>query len=92
MFGADRCAGNAPPHYPSVHFLGMHGSVLAEFIVDTTGRVLPGSVRVIVSANAQLDQPVLDAVPSMRFEPATIHGHRVKELLEMTFTFPSAAS
>jgi TonB family protein len=83
---------NAPPHYPIVHFLGMQGSVLAEFIVDTTGRVLPGSVRVMRTANEQLDQPVLNAVRSMRFEPATIHGRRVKELLEMTFTFPRSAS
>ena len=80
--------GSATPHFPVVHFLGIHGSVLVEFIVDAVGRVEPQSVRVMSTSNVRLNQPVLDVVSSMRFKPAELHGQRVKELLEMPFAFP----
>jgi TonB family protein len=78
----------SPPRYPLVHFLGLRGSVIVEFIVDTTGLVLSRSIRIVQSSNARLNQPVLQAVRSMLFAPAELYGHRVKELVEMPFAFP----
>jgi TonB family protein len=80
--------GNDPPHYPVVHFLGMAGSVSAQFVIDTSGRVTPRSIGLLGSSDTQLIQPVLDAVRTMRFRPAEIRGRRVAERIEITFTFP----
>jgi TonB family protein len=81
-------SGNVRPRYPVVHFLGMHGSVVVEFVVDTNGHVPPASIRVTSTGDAWLNQPVIDAVRTMRFKPAELHSRRVRERVQMLFTFP----
>ncbi len=82
---------NVRPRYPVVHFLGMHGSVVVEFVVDTNGHVPPASIRVTSTGDASLNQPVIDAVQTMRFKPAELRARRVRELVEMPFAFPPLA-
>jgi TonB family protein len=79
---------NRRPEYPLMHPLDLHGTVVVQVIVDTGGRVLPGSVEVISSPDALLTEPVVDYVRSMRFAPARANGHRVKERKLLEFSYP----
>jgi TonB family protein len=54
----------------------MQGLVVVDMIVTEKGDVT--DLRVLESAGEVLDQAVLDAVKSWRFEPATKHGIKVK--------------
>jgi len=84
--------GSVRPRYPDVHELGLHGTVVAEFVVDTAGRVVPASLRLLRRSDPRLNQSVVEAVPSMRFTPAELHGHRVKERVEQPFVFRPSPS
>jgi TonB family protein len=52
------------------------GSVRVDFIVDEKGGV--GDLRITESAGDVLDDAVLEAVRTWRFEPATLRGVKVK--------------
>lgn len=80
---------NSPqPRYPEMlRSAGIAGQVLAEFVVDTTGRVESGTFRVIESDNEQFTQAVRQALPRMRFYPAEIGGRKVKQLVQQPFVF-----
>lgn len=76
------------PRYPAMlESQGVTGTVLAQFHVDTTGRVEPGSFKVIESSHDLFTQAVRNALPRMRFIPAEIGGRKVKQLVSQPFTF-----
>jgi TonB family protein len=67
----------APAAYPRVAArLKLHGAVAVEMIITETGEVI--EPRVEESAGEVLDQAVLDAVRSWRFEPARKDGVKVR--------------
>ena len=75
------------PRYPeAARRLGLSGSVLIEMIVTEHG--LPEQVHVLESAGAILDETVIAAVSSWRFEPAVRDGvkARVRWPYRHTFT------
>jgi eukaryotic-like serine/threonine-protein kinase len=53
-----------------------YGTVAVELIVDETG--MPRDLRVVESAGPILDEAVLDAIRTWRFEPARKDGVKVK--------------
>lgn len=76
------------PRYPELlQHGGIDGRVLLRFAVDTNGRVDMASVRVLGSTHDLFTRAVLDALPSFRFTPAEVDGHRVAALAEMPFEF-----
>lgn len=76
------------PRYPAMlESQGVTGKVLAQFVVDTTGRIEPGSFKVIDSSHDLFTQAVENALPRMRFVPAEIAGTKVKQLVSQPFTF-----
>ena len=78
----------AHPRYPeSLRSASIDGRVLIEFLVDTTGRVDMRSVRVISSTHDLFTKAVTDALPSFRFKPAEINGHRIAARAQMPFEF-----
>jgi protein TonB len=81
-------AGGAQPRYPDMlRSANIEGEVLAQFIVDTTGRFEPGSFKVIKSSHDLFTQAVRNALPNMKFYPAEIGGRKVKQLVQQPFTF-----
>jgi periplasmic protein TonB len=77
-----------PPHYPEMlRRAGITGRVVVRFVVDTVGRVEPGSVTVLASAHEALERAVRDVLPRYRFRPAEAGGKRVRMLVEMPFEF-----
>jgi periplasmic protein TonB len=80
--------GSGQPSYPDMlRSAGVEGEVLAQFIVDTTGRAEPGSFKVLKTSHELFAQAVKNALPRMRFLPAEIGGRKVKQLVQQPFNF-----
>ena len=76
------------PRYPDeMRASHTKGEVLAQFVVDTTGRVLPETFKVLKSTHDLFTQAVMNALPGMRFTPATIAGVPVRQLVQRPFYF-----
>lgn len=80
--------GTATPRYPSMlQSAGVEGSVRAQFVVDTLGRVEQGSFRALESTHDLFTAAVRDALSRARFKPAEVGGRRVRQLVEQSFSF-----
>jgi periplasmic protein TonB len=80
--------GTVNPSYPeALRSAGVEGEVRLQFVVDTTGRVESGSVKVARSTNDLFASAARAAVPRMRFYPAEIGTRKVRQLVELPITF-----
>ena len=82
--------GNQAPRYPpELRDLGIEGEILAQFVIDTTGRANMRTFRLLGPSRVYKEflQAVLDAVPKMRFTPALYRGCKVKQLVQLPFAF-----
>ena len=76
------------PAYPSMlQSQGVKGQVIAQFVVDTTGRVETNTFKVIESSHDLFTAAVKRALPNMRFAPAEVGGRKVKQLVQQPFVF-----
>jgi TonB family protein len=75
------------PLYPTaLQGTRRRGTATLEFTVDSSGRQY-GVARVARADHPAFAQSVLDALPRMRFVPATENGTPVSQRVVMTFTF-----
>jgi TonB family protein len=82
--------GNAPPRYPAtLRGREVEGKVVVEFVVDTAGRIEPTSVRVQSATDPAFAAAVTSALPSYRYVPARVAGHRVRQRAVQPFDFSS---
>jgi protein TonB len=80
--------GNTAPRYPDMlRSANVEGEVLAQFVVDTTGRADMSSFKVLKETHALFTQAVKTALPNMKFYPAEVGGRKVKQLVQMPFQF-----
>ena len=80
--------GSISPRYPDMlRQAGVEGEVLAQFVVDTTGKAEPGSLKILKSSHDMFVQSVKNALPQMKFIPAEVGGRKVKQLVQQPFTF-----
>jgi TonB family protein len=85
---AEPAPDNPPPRYPTRAELGRaSGEVVAQFTVDTNGRVRPESLLIMKATHPLFSLAVRDAVPSMRFLPATRSGVPVEMIVFQSFVF-----
>jgi TonB family protein len=63
------------------------GTVVAEFVVDTTGRVVPELIRVVGATNGIFAEAARWAIQGARFRPAVMGGARVPQLVQHVFRF-----
>lgn len=83
--------GNPAPRYPAQPRQdGSAGLVLAEFVVDTSGRADMATFRVRESTNQLFAESVRATVPAMRFVAAEVEGRKVKQLVQIPFEFEIA--
>jgi protein TonB len=76
------------PRYPDMlRSANVEGEVLVQFVVDTTGRVENGSIKILKSSHDLFTNAVRTALASMRFYPAEIGGRKVKQLVQQPFNF-----
>ena len=81
-------ARNPIPTYPeALRQAGIAGRVVAEFVVDSTGRVRPGSLVLVEASHPQFESSVRRTLPSLRFAPARVRGAKVAQRVRMPFEF-----
>jgi protein TonB len=79
---------SAQPRYPEIlKSASVEGEVMAQFVVDTSGRAEPGSFKVLKSSHELFTSAVREALPRMRFLPAEVGGRKVKQLVQQPFQF-----
>ncbi|HWH50046.1 MAG TPA: TonB family protein [Gemmatimonadaceae bacterium] len=79
---------NTAPRYPDMlRSANVEGEVLAQFVVDTTGRADMREFKILKSTHDLFTAAVKSALPQMRFYPAEVGGHKVKQLVQMPFQF-----
>lgn len=76
-----------PVYPPALAAAGIAGVVRLEFVVDTTGRCEPGSIRVIRSTRAGFEAPAAEAVRKTVYRPARSHGRLVRQLVDQSLVF-----
>jgi protein TonB len=80
--------GTGSPRYPDIlRSASVEGEVLAQFVVDTTGRVEVATFKVIRKSHDLFEAAVRSALPNMRFLPAEVGGRKVKQLVQQPFVF-----
>jgi protein TonB len=83
--------GSTSPRYPDMlRQAGVEGEVLAQFVVDTTGRAEPATLKILKSSHDLFIQSVKNALPQMKFIPAEVGGRKVKQLVQQPFSFSIA--
>ena len=61
--------------------------MLVEFVVDTLGRVEPGSLQVLQSEHELFTSSVREVAPRLRFMAAEARGRKVRQLVRLPFRF-----
>jgi len=79
---------NPAPRYPDkLRLAKIEGQVVADFVVDTTGRVEITTFKVLKSTDPLFTEAVRSGLAAMKFSPALVGGRKVKQLIEMPFVF-----
>jgi len=82
-------AGGAALQFPAdMKLESRTGLVRARFVIDTAGRVLPGSGIIEAYSDQEFAQAVCYALPSLTFEPVVLDGRKtVAGLVHVPFIF-----
>ncbi len=76
------------PKYPQVlQQAGISGLVKVRFVVDTTGRVEPTSIKVTESTHRGFEDPARESVAAAVFHPARIGERPVRQLANQPIRF-----
>jgi len=79
---------NPAPRYPDMlRSANVEGEVLAEFVLDTTGRPNMETFKVLKSSHDDFSEAVRKSLPNMVFYPAEVGGKKVKQVVQMPFQF-----
>jgi TonB family protein len=80
---------NRPAPYPEeLRKEGAQGEVLVQFVVDTTGRVVENSLKILRATDFRFVPTVRDAVLDYVFRPALLsNGKKVRQMVQMPFQF-----
>jgi TonB family protein len=70
---------------------GVKGEVLAMFVVDSSGRVLDGSLKIVRSTDSLFTQSVSAVVAGMRFSPPQFNGKKIRQLVQQSFIFDQSS-
>ena len=83
----EKIGGDAPEYPPSLKDQGVEGQVLAQFVVNESGRYESGTLKILSSSNPAFTAAVKEALPRMKFSAAQIGGKKVQQLVQMPFQF-----
>lgn len=82
---------NRPPLYPEdLQAMNIEGTVVVQFIVDTTGRADPASLKVLGTTHQGFVPAVRAALAQWRFHPAEVGGRKVRVLVRQPIEFTLA--
>jgi protein TonB len=83
----EKIGGDAPEYPIGLKSQGVEGEVMAQLVVNESGRYEPGTLKILNSSNSGFTAAVKDALPRMRFSAAQIGGKKVQQLVQMPFQF-----
>ena len=83
----EKIGGDTPTYPEGLKSSGIEGQVLAQFVVNESGRYEPGTLKILQSSNPGFTAAVKDALPRMKFSAAQIGGRKVQQLVQMPFQF-----
>jgi len=83
----------SPPlaYPPEMLATGIEGEVLLQALVDSTGRIVPSSIRVLRSSNVAFDGPAIAMLRGTRFEAGRRGGQPMNALIEVPINFALAS-
>lgn len=76
-----------PVYPPKLLEMKLEGSTLAQFVVDSAGRVEVSSLVILDSTHPDFTQAVRDVLPRMKYQPARLGKRPVAQLVEQRFGF-----
>ncbi len=80
--------GSAGPHYPdSLYSARVAGKVVVEFVVDTTGAVVPATIAFLTASNPLFAKAVRTSLEGTHFTPAISGGRKVSQYVQLPYTF-----
>ncbi len=80
--------GNQNPKYPStLESSRIEGEVLAQFVVDTTGRAEMSTFKILQASNDLFAASLKSVLPSWKFYPAEAGGRKVKQIVQLPLKF-----
>lgn len=77
----------APRYPPALAQAGITGRVVAQFVVDTSGRVEPASIVILETAHSDFVAPVREALGRAAFRPGLFRGAPVRVLVRQSIAF-----
>lgn len=81
-------SGSLAPRYPAIlKEAGVGGVTIVQFVVDTTGRPIPETLKVVRSSHELFTNAVRTWLPELRFHAARVRGRNVKQLAQMYYWF-----
>lgn len=66
---------------------GVGGTVVAEFVVDTSGRIEKQTFSIVTATNSRFSAAVERAMGSARYTPAKKDGRPVRQAVQQSFSF-----
>ncbi len=76
------------PKYPKpMEAAGIEGRVEFQFVIDTTGRIEPASIRILKSTHGAFEAAAREALTGAIFRPARLSGYPVRELARQSIRF-----
>lgn len=85
--GPEVLSGPLPTYPELLRRAGVEGLVVLEAVVDSTGRVQPGSIAVVSATNPGFVEPARRALRATLFRPARVAGRAVAMLVRVPFAF-----
>jgi beta-lactamase regulating signal transducer with metallopeptidase domain len=80
--------GTAVPRYPAALLASRTtGSSQAQLVVDSSGLVMAGSVKIVSASHPTIGESVAQAAAAARFRPARVGGRKVKQLVRLVYHF-----
>jgi hypothetical protein len=80
--------GMSQPFYPdSLYAFRVRGEVVAQFVVDTTGLVVPETFTAVSSTHPAFTESVRRSLRHSKFHPAVLAGRRVRQVMVLPYRF-----
>jgi TonB family protein len=79
------------PKYPAtLAAVGIEGRVMVEFVIDTTGRIEPGSIHATESTHPAFEAAARETMQGSLFHPARLGSRPVRQLTRQSVRFVAA--
>jgi hypothetical protein len=80
--------GMSQPFYPdSLYAFRIAGEVVAQFVVDTSGLIVPETFTVVSSTHPAFSEAVRRSLIASKFHAATLAGRRVRQVMVLPYRF-----